>query len=326
MIKIMKKLLYISFLALVAVFFIQCDAEEDLMTENAKEGGMVDLSATALNYVVGSTTPYSFDMYVHQEKGSKITQIDLYKSCYKVAVPWSSPDSSSAATDSIDAQWSNEVLEQTIAVTELTANSSVSSDDWLYADLRANLTFTGDDPSLVSGALPATDGEMRIGDYFNFRVVVTMDDGRVLQQEDPVKMTVATRYAGDYACTFAEYYRIGVLTYTTGDWPAITQIESVDAITYRVLEYFGAFNGNEWLFQIIDGKISYPDGQTGNDQPMITCESNPGDMTNVPCDASTNIVVNDDVEGKDQLIMTFGYYTSGSGSREFYQVMEKIPN
>ena len=108
-------------------------------------------------------------------------------------------------------------------------------------------------------------------------------------------------------------------------------IESVDATTYRVVEYFGAFNGNEYYFQIDENdKITYPaetpdgDAQTGNGEPMTTCALNPGDLTNVPCGADTNIVIRDDVSGKDRLVMTFGYFTGGSGPREFYQVLEKI--
>jgi hypothetical protein len=46
-------------------------------------------------------------------------------------------------------------------------------------------------------------------------------------------------------------------------------------------------------------------------------------MTNVNC-GNSNYVINNDVNGKDRLVMSIGYYTSGSGPREFYQVLEKI--
>uniref|UniRef100_UPI0037848390 hypothetical protein n=1 Tax=Flavobacterium sp. TaxID=239 RepID=UPI0037848390 len=63
----------------------------------------------------------------------------------------------------------------------------------------------------------------------------------------------------------------------------------------------------------------------GNGQPFITCLTNPADMAPVYCGTS-NFVVRDDVEGKDRLVMSFGYYTgSGAvGPRVFYQVLEKI--
>ena len=50
-------------------------------------------------------------------------------------------------------------------------------------------------------------------------------------------------------------------------------------------------------------------------------------MTNVPCGAETDHVANDDVEGKDILYMSYGYYTASGavGPREFYEVLRKIP-
>lgn len=300
------------------------------MTENAKEGGLVDISTTAINYVVGSGSTYTFDLFVHQEGAVKIETINLYKSCfYAAAIPWYNPsDTTHATADSVAAKYTDEILDYTINITETTKSHSVATFDWTWADLRDGLTQED------GNELPTTDASMEIGNYFQFVVEAVLSDGRVVRQEAPVRMTVSTRYAGSYKCIDAAYYRIGVLTYGAADWPSATQIESVDAITYRIVEYFGPepFNGNTYYMQIdAAGKITYPaewDGvaQTGNGQPMITCESNPGDMTNVPCGALSNYVENDDVNGKDKLYMTFGYYTSGSGSREFYQVMEKIPN
>lgn len=59
-----------------------------------------------------------------------------------------------------------------------------------------------------------------------------------------------------------------------------------------------------------------------NGQPIMTCESNNG-FTVLACDASSSLAVPDDVAGADQLIMTVGYLTAGSGPREFYQRMVK---
>ena len=50
-------------------------------------------------------------------------------------------------------------------------------------------------------------------------------------------------------------------------------------------------------------------------------------MTNARCgDADHNTVLLDNVNGKDIITMSFGYYTAGSGPREFYQQMEKVVN
>jgi hypothetical protein len=109
-----------------------------------------------------------------------------------------------------------------------------------------------------------------------------------------------------------------------------TLIESVDATTYRVVEYFGPFGGNEWYFEIdSNDNITYPDKtpsgdpQTGNGQPFITCATSSADLSNV-CGGSDKNKVIRSADGKDVLVMSFGYFTAGSGSREFYQKLEKI--
>lgn len=331
----MKKLLYICFLALVAVFFIQCDAEEDLVTENALEGGLVDISSTAINYVVGSGATYTFDLFVHQEGDVKVNTINLYKSAYKVPVAWTNADSvADGVTDSIPARWSDEILEHTITITESSVSHHVSTLDWSFDDLRDGLTIDAtSDPTLTGGVLPTSDGLLRIGDYFNFVVEAVLSDGRIVRQAIPVKMTVSTRYAGTYKFVEGLYYRLGVLSSAGDYWYETYQFESIDAKTYRMVGMC-AWLDNELFFQIDgSGVITYPEQWNGkdqilNDEPLITCESNAGDFAAVglPCGTSSNYVVNDDVEGKDKLYMTFGYYTGGSGPRVFYQLMEKVPN
>ena len=46
-------------------------------------------------------------------------------------------------------------------------------------------------------------------------------------------------------------------------------------------------------------------------------------MTQVHCDDS-NRVVNYDVDGSDELHMSFGYYTPGSGPRAFIRYLRKL--
>jgi|GEM_PF-2005633 len=308
--------LYTTILAAL-VFTSACNENEDLVTADAQQGGLVSASSTSNSYVVGNPGPYVMEFFAYQGQGIIIESLDLYKSfagndIYK----------DSKGKDSLVAYSSNEILDQTVTVSD--ANPHFFTVSYNYDDLIKGLSAKGN-------PLPSQDVNLNIGDQFLFRAVAHLNDGRTVEQSYTISFTVSTRYAGDYATIEAEYYRIGVLTYTTSDWPAVTTIQSVDASTYKVLEYFGAFDGNEWYFQINNGKISYPDktpdgaAQTGNGQPFITCESNPADMTNVPC-TNSNYVVNDDVKGEDKLYMTFGYYTSGSGSREFYQVLQKIVN
>ena len=319
----MKKIIYIISLALFGVFFVQCDKEyDDLVTENAKYGGLIDVNNAAINYVVGDGGSYSYKLFVHQNSDAVIKKVNVYKSFYSGPIAWSDPsDTTHATSDSIPAMWSNSVLQESIDITENTSHW-ITATALNYSDLTANLQING-------ANLPASDSDLKIGDYFNFVLESELENGRVVTQAYNVKMTVSTRFAGSYKCVEGYYFRIGVLTYSASDWPEVTQIESVDAKTYKIVEYFGPFEGNELYFQIQDdGSITYPAewagvAQTGNGLPLITCELNAQDMTNVNC-GSSNYIIKDNVNGKDRLIMSFGYYTAGSGPREFYQVMEKL--
>lgn len=305
----MKQKILNIFILSVFMMAISCNKSEDLVTGNAAEGGLLETSSTALMYVVGSTGTYSFDLFVNQSKNSatNVSSILIYKSFY--------------SQDTAKGGWSNEVLAETITISN-SESHYVNTSEYTFANLIEGLTIDGE-------AIPNTDTKLNIGDFWRFRVVSQLSNGKAYEQAFKVDLTVSTRYAGEYKTIEAEYFRLGVLTYTTADWPAVIVIQSIDAITYKQLEYWGPFDGNQLYFQIdVDGNITYPaewDGvaQTGNGQPLITCTTNPGDMTEVRCDES-NYVQNDDVNGKDRLYMSFGYYTSGSGPRAFYQALEKI--
>lgn len=305
----MKNLKIFLTLILALSFVTSCiDEDNDELTGDAITGGLLTLNNTAIGYVVGNGATYTATGSVYQ--GSVQTEkVEVYKSF----------------TSSASGETSNETLYDTVNITETTlgANGTFST-SFNYEDLISGLTLGG-------SPLPASDAALNIGDFWTLRYVSTLSNGKVVINSGTTKVSVGTRFAGLYSTIEAEYYRIGVLTYTTADWPAVTVIESVDATTYRVVEYFGAFNGNEWYFQIDENdNITYPDetpagdAQTGNGQPLITCVSDPNNMTNVPCGPTTNIVIRDDVNGADQLVMSFGYLTAGSGPREFYQVLEKI--
>jgi hypothetical protein len=103
--------------------------------------------------------------------------------------------------------------------------------------------------------------------------------------------------------------------------------DGTTAIATPALEIEGTYKCIEGEYYY-NGDITYPatwDGidQTLNDQPITTCELHPGDLINVYC-GNSNFVTYNEIDGKHKLTMTFGYYTSGSGPREFYQILEKL--
>lgn len=310
-------------LLVMGLVAFSCNESDDLVSKNAREGGLLTASSLSLNYVVGNPEgPYTLEFLVNQGN-EQIKSIKLYKSFTKTVKYTVMEGGEEVERDSTFK--SNEVLDRTLDISTTTNHFITSS--YTFDELLNGLTIASVDAG--PAPLPTNDGDYSIGDKWLFRVETVLDDSRVTQQAAPVALSVSTRYAGTYKPIAAEYYRLGAPTAALGDWPEEISIESVDATTYRVVEYFGYFPENEFYFQIVGDKITYPDetpsgdGQVGNDQPLITCESNPTDLAPVHC-ATSNYVVNDDAGGKDKLFMSFGYYTAGSGPRVFYQVLEKI--
>lgn len=302
----MKKISIIALLAAFALVFTHCEMVYDDNTAGFKEGGLITSSKALLNYVVGDGGTYSFDMLVHQNPDFKVKEVNIYKSA-RIA------DTSGVI------QKSNEVLAETVTV-DGTVNTTVNSSDYAYADLIKDLTIDGN-------PLPASDGQLSIGDQFVFRIESVMENGDAFQQSFTVQMTVSTRYAGTYICTALQYWRIGVQSpsYWLGHELVI---KSIDAITYEY-DWGSTIGWDGPLYFQVDasGNITYPDtwngvAQTLNGQPLTTCVANPGDLSNVPCTGS-NVVIKDDVNGEDQLILTYGYYTGGSGPREFHETLVK---
>ena len=206
---------------------------------------------------------------------------------------------------------------------ELSSNTlSLSASSNYIANLPLTILTAGIDPPLDENPVLTL-------------VISEISDGSIVPNGRTSSIDITIEYlcfsvvTGAYRTLFGEYYRIGVGPTTTENWPDEIEIIYLCGTTYRVLEYFGWFDGNEWYIEIDGaGNISYlpttptGDPNIGNDQPIITCQTNPGDMTNVPCGPGSNIMtVDGDVV---TLNMTFGYYTPDSGSREFTQILEKI--
>ena len=307
----MKKIKYLFLALFTMISLVSCaDEDNDELTGDAVTGGLLTVNNRAIGYVVGDGGTYIASGSVFQGN-DQTTSVGIYISF----------------TDSQTGETSNEKLYETIQLTDTSIGSNVDfSSSFSYENLSSDL-------NLSDGPVSSDDTLLNIGDFFNVRYESTLKTGSVITNSVSTKVSVGTRFAGTYAPLAGAYYRIGVLTYETADWLLYcpeTLIESVDATTYRVIEYFGVFGGNEWYFQIdSNDRISYPDNtpsgdaQTGNGAPFITCAANSADLTNIPCGLETNKVIRSD-DGKDILIMSFGYYTAGSGSREFYQELEKI--
>lgn len=306
----MKKIIYL--LGVLSVSLFSCNEDNnDTLTGNEDIGGYVDVMNEAIPYVVGNGNTFNYNVRLNAiQSPIAIAKVEVYKQFFDET---------------------NDVSSQKVLMNTYNFNGTPYSE---------NLNFTVNYDELIAGLLiggnplPAADNLLNIGDYFQLTYVITTESGLVRNSAETTKLAVSTRFAGNYKCTFGEYYRIGVFTYGTEYWPPVTVIESVDASTYRVKKYFGPFEnsstatGGDFYFQVdTSDNITYPattpDGiaQQGNLQPFLSCPS--PEFQVVSC-AGSNVCVRDLVDGKDQLKMTFGYLNAPGAAREFYQVLEKI--
>lgn len=299
----MKAIKKLSILFLSLIAFVACN-DDQLNVDNwdgtTVEGGLLDVKNTALNYVVGNPGPYSVNIRVFQGD-VQTTSIRVAKTFY----------SGSYVSNTVEDF-------KTISVSG-DQNSFVSY-SFNFDEMVAGLNGPTGAP------LSSNDGDYQIGDYWQFDYYVTSSNG-VHMNYASTKATVSTRFAGTYNVLQGDYWRIG--EYYANYFPETVIIESIDASIYKHYGIAAWPDGNEFYFTVDSdtGAIfimeTDPAGNAVNlnDQPIITCENFSGWMA-APCTGS-NIAVKNDETGEDSLTFTVGYYTGGSGPREFYEVLEK---
>lgn len=330
------KKIYIA-LASVMILFSAC-IDPDNITPVKSEGGLLEVTTPSINLVVGETTgtDYTIEFKVFQEKDVKTTKVDAYVTFHSYKrnadgslfwdVAEDGKDSSKVAIQS------NEKLLKSIDISGTTTYFEAFSAT--FSDLISDLSVEGND---MYSDLPSSDAEYLIGDYWEVRFVNTLNTGDVHENYKRVKIAVSTRFAGTYKVLKGEYFRLGVDNGGGTMWvDGEVTISSIDAITYKFEEWgiLSGWAGNVLYFQVnpVTLAITYPEewdgtAQTLNGQPLTCLERNPLDLTNVVGFTTTpDVAVKDDVSGKDRLIMIHGYYTGGSGPREFFFELEKVVN
>ncbi len=296
-------------MAMASIGVVSCEDEDnDLLTGNQNTGGLLDVKNILVPYVVGNGADFEYLASISAYQGDvKINSVDIYKTFTNVS-----------------GESSNKALLKTITFPNTSQienlNFSVS-----YNELINGLTLNG-------SALPSSDGELNIGDSWTLTYVANTSSGKKAENLKKTKVAVGTRFAGQYSVIQSEYWRIGVpRPDVTGSFlGTIVTIESVNATTYKKLEWAGPFSGNEFYFTIDSSdNVLVPtlyneEAQLLNDLPVINCFETPANITNA-CNFSgiQNKAIRDDINGKDRIYMSYGYQAA-SGPREFYEVLEKV--
>lgn len=312
----MKKLKIYTLALLASVGLVSCTSFTDPLVGNAVTGGLLTVNTGLVSYVVGNGNdfPYNASFSVYQGAVTT-TKVDVYV----------------VFNDNTNGEQSNEVLLKSFAIPASPQHQDFPF-EVTYDELIAGLTING-------APLPSSDSQLNIGDAWTLKYVSTTSEGNVVVNAGTTKISVSTRFAGTYVVLPQSlYWRIGVPTDVSAGWYGAPRVvESVNATTYRFLDYAGPFFAvtNTHYFTIDeDDVVNTPDLYDGAPQllngfPLINCVEDPGLMTNA-CNTPglQNTVVRDDVDGKDIIYRTYGYNTTSGavGPREIYEVMQKVVN
>jgi hypothetical protein len=324
---IMKKIISISLLSCIFIV-LSCNESEESITNNAQIGGLLKPSSVSINYVVGNPSgPYTIEFLVQQSK-TKVSEVRLFKSFQKKAKYTAISNGEEVIKDTLF--FSNEILQQTIPITKEDYHFISTSYD--LTDLTEGLKVVS---SVAGTANDLTTDELTysIGDKWVFRIESVLSDNRVVEQAYNIGVTVSTRYAGTYKVTDAARYNGNTQVVDVSGWANPIIIESIDAVTYRVTTFAYFEDEDQDLFFTVNPitlEISYPENKPNGDAQnfrgldFATCATDPSLFTAIDCSKS-NKAINDNVGGKDVLLMTFGYDLSPAAGdqRQFFQNLIK---
>jgi hypothetical protein len=301
----MKNIRLITFLSLAVVFAaVSCNEDEFVTYGEETNQGISDpflqIKTSVISFQAG--TP-SYLMEFNVVNGLKrITAVEVY----------------STFTDAATDAESNEVL---LASYPLDADDlTVVSDELTYTELKAGLIVNGN-------PLPDNEVDLAIGSGWKFRFLGKRAEGDI-GLPGSIRVGVLSRFAGNYKVIESAYYRIGV---EQAPWNGGNRfIGSVDATTFSYNDFWGPFawGGQSFNFSLneADNSLTVPiltaSGLFSGNRPL-NCTDDGAILVNVPC-AGSNVLIPDDVGGKHIIKITYGYFTDGSGPREFYEVLEKL--
>lgn len=179
---------FLLIFTMLGFVFYACNKSEDLVTQDAKTGGLV-IPTSSIPYKLGATPQVNITLTIPMGPG--IASIEVYNKYYGLA----------------DTTESNVVLMKTIDIAS--ANASADLDQALtvtYADLTKDLLVEGN-------PLPTDELLLPIGNYWELSYVSVMADGSKIVNNAVTDIAVANIYAGNY-------HVVGVFHHpTAGDRP-----------------------------------------------------------------------------------------------------------
>lgn len=207
------KYIALSFVSSMFVF-TACTDTDDLMTSNVEVGGLVTPVLANVPYKLNATPSFKIGFTV--PKGPAVAKVELYKEFTAIFKDVEGKDSLVT---------SNSTLLGSFDV------NSVNTSDEFKGELTVNYS------SLIQGllingvGLPASEGNLNIGEYWTVKFVAVMADGdRKVENSETTVVGVANAYAGSYLC-------VGTFNHPTGGIRAINEekyLKPISATTCNI--------------------------------------------------------------------------------------------
>lgn len=195
---IFKYSIFTLFLAQL-VLFTACLEDDDLVTANAKTGGLITPGSDVLPYKLGATPslPVSFDVLA----GPAVSKVEVYKQFI----------------NSVTGDQSAKVLLTTVEVGGANASEKITKEfATTYNELKSDLTVGGI-------ALPTDESTLNIGDYWDLTFVSVMENGSKSVNGNKTVVSVANAWAGKYQC-------VGVFNHPTAGPRDINRAKTLLAV------------------------------------------------------------------------------------------------
>ena len=172
----------------LGLLFSACNKSEDLVTDDAKTGGLV-VPTSSIPYKLGATPTVNITVTIPMGPG--IASVEVYNKFISLA----------------NGNASEQVLMSTIDVASANVTEEVAKSLAItYNDLKKDIVIGGQ-------PLPSDETLLPIGDYWELSYTSVMADGRKVVNNATTTIAVANIYAGFYQC-------VGVFHHpTAGDRP-----------------------------------------------------------------------------------------------------------
>lgn len=168
---------FLLIFTVLGLMFSSCNESEDLVTKDAKTGGIV-YPTRNIAYLLNATPKVSIALNVPQ--GNGVQSVKVYNQYIGKS----------------DTTESNVVLMKTIDVSSSNLTEDAAKDYTLvYADLIKGLTIDGK-------PLPANENALPLGDEFVLTYISVLSDGREAVNNYDTKIAIANQWTGSYTMNY----------------------------------------------------------------------------------------------------------------------------